>query len=375
MARSVLMTGLSAAALSACASTVETASRDPYAAAYYAGAEQLYAADIRAGEFAPQQRSENGTPFELASYEGIAGARRAHQLYARADAEALDGRCERFIEPAATETLDDIADLCDVPRETLVAYNPDVKNISYAERVVTIEIPGGKVAPSGTFAATDALASLYEVQEGDSLSSIAYRLNVSESVLANSNPDVSWTTLSPGQMLQRPAAAAAPALDRPGPYVAPAGGGWQGWGGNRADASAGGAGGQARHAPFAMRPTRSFTGRDSGAPEGAALVVDKPAVLAGGRVRVTARVRPGEDVTFYSGAALDRPTTAGKDRMKEVARVTADENGEATASISVKRTSDMGGVIFKAVPDSTGEALYSGRVGVIKLEEDGGDEE
>jgi hypothetical protein len=55
--------------------------------------------------------------------------------------------------------------------------------------------------------------------------------------------------------------------------------------------------------------------------------------------------------------------------MKEVARVTADENGEATASIKVKRKSDMGGVIFKAVPESSGEALYSDRVGVVKLDE------
>lgn len=370
MVRTALLMGLSAAALSACASTVETASRDPYAATYYTGAEQLYAADIRAAEFPPPQRSENGAPLELVSYEGINGARRAHQLYSRADAEALDGRCERFIEPAATETLIDIADLCDVPLETLVAYNPDVKNISYAERVVTVEIPGGKVAPSGTFAASDALASLYEVQEGDSLSSIAYRLNVSASALAKSNPDVSWTTLSPGQMLQRPAAAAAPAYAGPGPYVAPADSGWQGWTGNRPGVSAGGAGSEVRHAPYALRPTRPFAGRDPGAPEDAYLVVDKPAVLAGDRVRVTARAKPGEEVTFYSGAALDRPTDAEKDRMKEVARVTADENGEATASIRVKRKSDMGGVIFKAVPESSDEALYSDRIGVIKLEAD-----
>lgn len=368
--RSVLLMGLSAAALSACASTVETASRDPYAAAYYTGAEKLYAADIRAAEFPPAQRSENGTPFELASYEGIAGARRAHQLYSKADAEALDGRCERFVEPTATETLTKIADLCDVPLDTLVAYNPDVKNISYAERVVTVEIPGGAVAPSGTFAASDALASLYEVQEGDSLSSIAYRLNVSASALASSNPDVSWTTLSPGQILQRPVAAAAPAYAGPGPYAAPTDSSWQGWTGNRRGAATDGAGSEVRHAPYALRPTRPFAGRDPGTPEEAYLVVDKPAVLAGERVRVTARAKPGEEVTFYSGAALDRPTGAERDRMKEVARVTADENGEATASIRVKRQSDMGGVIFKAVPESSNEALYSDRVGVIKLEAD-----
>lgn len=374
MVRSVLLSGLSAAALTACASTYETASRDPYAAAYYTGAEQLYAADIRAAQFPPMQRSENGAPLEMVSYEGINGARRAHQLYSRADAEALDGRCEQFIEPAATETLDLIADLCDVPLETLVAYNPDVKNISYAERVVTIEIPGGKVNPSGTFAASDALTSLYEVQEGDTLSSIAYRLNVSASSIANANPDIAWTTLSPGQVLQRPIAATAPAYAGPGPYTAPADSGWQGWSGNRPGAAAGGAGSDVRHAPYTLRPTRPFAGRDPGTPEDAYLVVDKPAVRAGDRVRVTARAKPGEEVTFYSGDALDRPTDSEKDRMKEVARVTADDNGEATASIRVKRKSDMGGVIFKAVPESSGEAVYSDRVGVVKLDDAGEDE-
>lgn len=372
MVRSVLLAGLSAAALAACATSYETAGRDPYAAAYYTGAEQLYAADIRAAQFPPQQRSENGTPFEFASYEGINGARRAHQLYSRADAEALDGRCEQFIEPAATETMVDVADLCDVPLETLVAYNPDVKNISYAERVVTIEIPGGKVNPAGTFAASDALASLYEVKEGDSLSSIAYRLNVSASALANSNPDISWTTLSPGQLLQKPVAATAPAY-APGPYTAPDAS-WQGWTGNRPGASAGGAGGEVRHAPYTLRPTRPFAGRDPGTPEDAYLVVDKPAVRAGERVRVTARARPGEEVTFYSGDALDRETDSARERMKEVARVTADENGEATASIRVKRKSDMGGVIFKAVPEGSNEAVYSDRVGVVKLDDTSDDD-
>ncbi len=365
MVRSVLLAGLGAAALSACVSTDETAGRDPYAAATYTGAEQLYAADIRAAQFPPPQRSENGAPFELVSYEGIDGARRAHQLYSLADAEALDGRCERFVEPSATETLDDIAKLCDVPLETLVAYNPDVKNISYAERVVTVEIPGGKVSPSGTFAASDALAGLYEVQEGDTLSAIAYRLNVSAASLANANPDISFTTLSPGQLLQKPAASTAPA-----PFAGPAGAAWQGYSGGRPGAPYAGAYGDVRHAPYTLRPTLPFTGRDKGAPEDAYLVVDKPAVKAGDRVRVTARVRPGEVVTFYSGSTIDRDD----DRMKEVARVTADERGEATASIRVKRKSDMGGVIFKAAPAGSGEALYSDRIGVINLDEAGEDE-
>jgi hypothetical protein len=358
MVRAILLTAAGAAALSACATSYEPG-RDPYAATYYTGAEQLYAADIRATQFPPAQRSENGVPLEMVSFEGIEGARRAHQLYTRVEAEALDGRCERFIEPAATETLIDIADLCDVPLETLVAYNPDVKNVSYAERVVTVEIPGGKVKPSGAFAASDALAGLYEVKDGDSLDSIAYRLNVSASALANSNPDVTWTTLTPGQILQKPVAAATPASDA-APYAAPQETAWQGWSGNQGGASAGGVSSDVRHAPYTLRPTRPVAGRDPGTPERAYLVVDKPAVKAGDRVRVTARVNPGEEVTFYSG---DNARAA----VKEVARVRADDRGEATASIRVKKKSDMGGVVFKAVPGESGGALYSDRIGVIKL--------
>jgi LysM repeat protein len=365
------MLAIGAAALSACATTFEDVSRDPYAATYYTGAEQLYAADIRAAQFPPQQRSENGTPFELASYAGINGARRAHQLYSRADAEALDGRCERFVEPAATETLIDIADLCDVPLERLVAFNPDVKNISYAERVVTVEIPGGKVAPSGTFAASDALAGLYEVAQGDSLSSIAYRLNVSASALADVNPDVTWSTLTPGQLLQRPVAAVAPPAAIASPsYVSPADTAWQGYSNAGVGASyANGAYGDVRHAPYAQRPTRPYAGGASGKPYGAELIVDKPAVKAGDSVRVTARAKPGAEVTFYSGDALDRESGDPRDHMREVGRARANDQGEATASIRIKRQSNMGGVIFKAVPEGSNEALYSDRIGVIKLDD------
>lgn len=361
MVRAILLTSASAAALGACATSYQAAGRDPYAAALYTGAEQLTEADIRATQFPPAQRASNGAPLELVSFEGIEGARRAHKLYTRAEAEALDGRCERFIEPAATETLDDIADLCDVPLDTLVAYNPAVKNISYAERVVTVEIPGGKVKPTGTFAASDALASLYEVQAGDSLETIAYRLNVSMSALANSNPDVTWTMLTPGQLLQKPAAATAPVTAAP--YAAPAETAWQGWTGNGPSAAAGGVAGDVRHAPYTLRPTRPFAGRDPGTPAEGVLLVDKPAVRAGDRIKVTARVQPGEEVTFYSGE------TAGA-ANREVARVRADDEGQATASIRVRRKSDMGGVIFKAVPGDSGQALYSDRIGVLNLEGD-----
>ncbi|MFN0023526.1 MAG: LysM peptidoglycan-binding domain-containing protein [Parvularculaceae bacterium] len=374
MTRTVLVLAGGAAALAGCATSYDTAGRDPYDAAYYTGAEQLYAADIRAAQFAPQQRSANGTPFELVSYEGIDGARRAHQLYTRAEAEALDGRCERFIEPSAAETLIDVADLCDVPLETLVAFNPDVANISYAERVVTIEIPGGKVSPRGTFAASNALAELYEVKDGDTLSSVAYRLNVSAASLANSNPDVSWTTpLSAGQVLRKPVAAASSpasagaASANPAPY-SPAE--WQGYASaGRGISSGGNLDAAARHAPYTLRPTRPFAGRASANPDGADLVVDKAAVRVGDRVRVTARAEPGTDVTFYSGATLDTESGDPADRMREVATARADANGEATASVRIKRRSDMGGVIFKAVPEGRGEAVYSNRIGVINLDD------
>lgn len=339
----------------------EAALKDPYAAALYTGAPQPDVADQYSGLYAPEQRSSNGAPLELASYAGIDGARRAHALYTKQEAEALDGRCEASVKPTTTESMIDIADFCDVPLETLVEFNPGVADVSYSTGGAVVQIPGGVKSPKGVAAISDQLALLDTVRPGETLNKIAYRLNVSETTLANLNPNIDWTKPIAGQSFVKPAAA--PAASQPSyapPAQTPA---WEGYAGYGAQGIAGsGAGGVIAHAPYELTPVKSY-GKASGVfPEGK-LVVDRNVVNAGGKVVVTAKATPGADVTFYSG---DDPAD-----MKKSQTVRADENGNATAAISVKKSSNMGGVVFGAREQGSNDTQYSDRVNVLKL--DGGE--
>lgn len=363
-ARLIILGYGSAAALAIAGCTTgaspEAGLRDPYAAALYTGAPQPDAADHFALLYAPEQTSANGAPFELVSYAGIEGARRAHERYTEEEAEALDGRCERYVEASANESMIDVANLCDVPLEMLVDYNPAIENVSYAAPGAVIEIPGGVVAPAGAFAMKDALAALYTVQEGDTLDKIAYRLNVSQASIANLNPDVYWSELEAGQVIRKPAAApVAAATTSYGP--APAAPAWEGYSGLGIGASeAPGAIDPTAHAPYALTPVKSYA-RSVGAYPEAKLVVDKQFVKAGDSVQVTAKATPGAEVTFYSG---EDPGD-----LKKSKTVRADETGNATASIRVKKKATMGGVIFGARPEGSRETQFSDRVGVVRLKD------
>lgn len=356
MNKSAILILGSALAVGACASERQAAFTDPYAAALYTGAPQPDRADHFALLYAPDQSSANGTPFELVSYAGIEGARRAHLLYTEEEAEALDGRCERYVEPTKTESLIDIAKLCDVKLDMLVAYNPDINSVSYGAPGAVIEIPGGSVAPQGTFAMKDALAGLYSVQEGDTLESIAWRLNVSQASIANLNPDVYWSEIAPGDIIRRPVAA--PAASASGSYApaapAPA---WEGWSGG-AGIGASEAGSVVALAPYGLAPVKNYA-RPKGVYPDATLDVDRSFVNVGENVKVTAKAAPGSEVTFYYG---DDPAS-----MKRSKTARADQNGEATASIRVRKSSNMGGVIFGARPEGSRETQFSDRVGVVKL--------
>jgi len=336
----------------------EAALKDPYAAALYTGAPQPDVADQYSGLYAPEQRSSNGAPLELASYAGIDGARRAHALYTKQEAEALDGRCEASVKPTTTESMIDIADFCDVPLETLVEFNPGVADVSYSTGGAVVQIPGGVKSPKGVAAISDQLALLDTVRPGETLNKIAYRLNVSETTLANLNPNIDWTKPIAGQSFVKPAAASQPSYAPPAQTPA-----WEGYAGYGAQGIAGsGAGGVIAHAPYELSPVKSY-GKASGVfPEGK-LVVDRNVVNAGGKVVVTAKATPGADVTFYSG---DDPAD-----MKKSQTVRADENGNATAAISVKKSSNMGGVVFGAREQGSNDTQYSDRVNVLKL--DGGE--
>lgn len=365
--QTVLFTGASIAVLllAGCATGEprSLAGVDPYGATLYTGAPRPDAADLYAQLYAPEQSSANGAPFELASYAGIEGARRAHALYTEAEAEALDGRCEEKVSPSKTESLIDIAELCDVPLDMLVEYNPGVADISYSTSGATVQIPGGLKAPRGVSAMSDQLVQLGAVQPGDSLSKIAYRLNVSEAAIANLNPGIDWKNPVAGQSFVKPAAAAAPvaaAVAVAPPAETPV---WEGYGGAR-----GIAGSQAARAlgvdsqePYALSPVKSY-GRATGAYPEARLTVDRDFVKAGGSVNVTAAAAPGAEVTFYSG---DEPGN-----LKKETTVRADSGGKATASIKLKAKSNMGGVIFGARAAGSDETQFSDRVGVVTLKEE-----
>jgi hypothetical protein len=361
----ILLACGSVLALSACATEYGSRARghDPYAAAIYTGAPQPDRADHFAWQEAPAQTSANGTPFEIVSYAGIEGARRAHQLYTETEAEQLDGRCEKYVQPVATESMIDIANLCDVKLDTLVAYNPDLTSVSYAASGAIIEIPGGAVAPRGAFAMTDALTDLYAVQKNETLDAVAYRLNVSATSIMNANPEVDWSAgLSEGQIIRKPSAATMTTAPVSGNYAPPAPQAqWEGYaGGKGIGASEAGSAGIVAHAPYALKPIRSYA-RPSGVYPDAKLSVDKAFAKPGDSVTVTARAMPGEEVTFYSG---DEPGDLKRSRT-----VRADETGTARATMRIKKKSNMGGVVFGARPESSSETQYSDRVGVVKLKE------
>ena len=116
------------------------------------------------------------------------------------------------------------------------------------------------------------------------------------------------------------------------------------------------------HAPYQLTPVKAYA-RAAGVYPDDRLEVDREFVKAGGKVEVTARAEPGASVTFYSG---ESPGAMTKSKT-----VRADENGRATAVISVKKKSNMGGVVFGARQQGSSETQYSERVGVIQLEENG----
>lgn len=337
----------------------DAAAADPYLAALYTGAPQPDIADHYALLYAPEQRSANGEPFELVSYAGIEGARRAHQRYTEEEAEALDGRCEQFVEVSATESLIDVASLCDVSLDKLVAFNPDMSNISYSGSGTRIEIPGGLAAPQGSFAMADALADLYTVEEGDSLEKIADKVGLTPAALANLNPGVFWPTISPGQPIRKQMSA--PVAATTGAYAPPpATPAWEGYAGAQGigGSDAASVAGVTAHAPYQLGMVKSY-GKPSGAYPEARLIVDRKFAKPGEKVTVTApNLTANTEVKFYGGGS---PVTAR-----------ADKNGNATAILRVGKKASPGGVIFEARPKGSDETLYSERVGVVTLKNESG---
>lgn len=366
--KTVLVAAGSAAAIAAagCATQapMQAAGSDPYAAAIYTGAPQPDVADQYAYAEAPLQRSANGAPFEIVSYVGIEGARRAHALYTEADAEALDGRCEANIRPAAYESMIDIADLCDVPLDVLVEYNPGVANISYETTAARLRIPGGMEDPKGFAALAGALVELQSVQQGDTLEKIAYRLNVQPAALANLNPNIDWAQPVAGQAFVSPASVTASAPPQHSYAPAEPAPAWEGYA-SLANPSSGGGHAVAGtpHAPYNLKPTKSYASAVGVYPD-AKVATDREYVNVGESVRVSSgNFTPDAEVTFFYG---DEPG-----ELKRSKTVRADQNGNASASVRIKKKSNMGGVVFGAREVGTSDTKYSDRVTVLKLRPDG----
>lgn len=294
----------------------------------------------------------------LAAYEGVDGARLAHRLYGEARAEELDGACEPYVKIVKGETLYDIAKYCDVPVSMLIDQNPVVHNPRHVKAGQIIEVPQIFNAERHALAANSpsgvVFASWYVVQPGDTLDDIAAHHLVSAASIAMLNPNVNLANLPAGAQLRIPAAdqeitATAPvvAAALPSAYGAASG-----TGATTMDKAL------TEVMPYAAKP--AHVDHEPAVPKSLLLTVDRRTVKPGGKVVVSAVGLPANtSISLYSGA-----NGAELDFVKTV---TTDSHGTFSEPVTVKGSSNIGGVIFRAIIDSSGKQLQSPRVGVDKI--------
>jgi hypothetical protein len=351
MAESVFNRRLAAAgAVAALAILSGCASAPPQrAVAYggpYTGADGLYHRD-QVHDVRPGLPFERQAPIPAAFY-GVEGARLAHLIYDDATAERLDGVCEPQVTLRRGETMDDIAQYCDAPLKGLIAYNPMVRHARDVFAGEAIDLgPYSRLAATSMSTFSDIW---YIPQEGDSIETIAARYDTTASAIAVLNPDIDWTAALPVDAFVR-IPVGAPASAAPGRdirnNIAPS----SDYGASPAYGSTGDANAQA---PYNMTPSRKPDLSSSVRPN--LLRVDRLAVSPGSRVTVSgSNLPPNREVTIYRGSN-------GRD-MEAVRTVRTDSEGNFSQSVRVRKSSDLGGVIFKAT-DEDGRSLQSPRVGV-----------
>ncbi|MBB5517358.1 LysM peptidoglycan-binding domain-containing protein [Amphiplicatus metriothermophilus] len=306
----------------------------------------------------------------LAAYEGIDGARLAHRVFDEPHAELLDGACERFVKVLQGETLYDIAQYCDVSLSALLDVNPGVRNPRLVPAGELIEVPQFvnyerlALASDGALHAAGAPVGLYVVRPGDTLMTIAEAHLVPASAVAELNPGVDWRALPAGATLRIPAAVQA-GIAPPPPSRKPVTS-YLGEG-DFSGGARGGQGGAPSHVaevtrlmPYNLKPVGSGAPARSSPPDGV-LSVDRRIVKPGDAVRLSARGLPaGATATIYAG-----PNLAALEAVDEV-RVGPD--GALDARAPVKKSADIGGVVFSARLEETGQTLVSERVGVLRIE-------
>ncbi|NWG72185.1 MAG: LysM peptidoglycan-binding domain-containing protein [Parvularculaceae bacterium] len=309
-------------------------------------------------------------PLNLASFDGIEGARRAHQMFP-AQAEDLDGACERYVKIARYENLYDVEQLCDVRVSVLLAYNPSIRDARHIGEGAIIEVPQNynpeRVAfvkrvlaqqPGAGFAGAHA-AVAYVVQPGDTLNDIAARHLVSAAAVANVNPGVDWRYLEVGSKVWIPSTVGTgqpigtPTLGASTPAAGPgavSGGLPYNYGHAGAGAGSGVVYDVTTVMPYQMTPAQEAAEKQ--APR-KLLMINKRVVGAGEQVTVTGEGLPADrEVSIYRGP--------NGNEMQFVGTVRTDSNGTFSEDFEV--TGDNGGgIIFQAAVEG-GTRLQSPRV-------------
>jgi LysM repeat protein len=300
-------------------------------------------------------------PRIFASFEGIAGARLAHEIYPEQQAERLDGACEPYIRAASGENLYDIAQLCDVSISMLEGVNPQIRNARHVRNGDLIQVPQVYNAERAAFMQSYATnnivaASAYVVQPGDTLTDIAAKHLASAASVAQLNPNVNWDYLPVGATVMIPAKATAQGMALPVQQPQPQLGSTSlSLPYNHGHAGSGGGSGYdvTGIMPYQLTPAQKAA--EKNAPRGL-LTISARTVNPGEQVYVSGRDLPkNADVNIYSG-------TNGRD-LKLVRTVRTDSNGEFEEPFGVSDVA--GGVIFQATVDGSDERLQSPRVGVV----------
>lgn len=298
-------------------------------------------------------QSPYGQPqLNLASFDGIEGARRAHKMYSEAQAEKLDGACERFVTVARYENLYDIERLCDVRVSVLLAYNPRLRDARHVGEGAIIEVPQTfnperaayiKAAFGSQQPGAHSGAVAYVVQPGDTLNDIAARHLVSAAAVANSNPETDWQYLQVGATVWIPASnpthpGGAPVLPSApsAPMVHPS----SSTGGLPYNFGASHASGVTYDTSTVM-PYQMTPGQQAAEQEGPRTLLMITSRV-GDEVELTGeRLGANREVSIYRGA--------NGTKMEYVGTVTTKSDGSFTESFEVP--SDTGGVIFQATVD------------------------
>lgn len=303
------------------------------------------------------QRMDGGSTAMTVAFQGVEGARLAHELYGEVEAEKVDGNCGPVAKIENGETAFDIAEYCDVPVETLLAANPGLNDPRAVYTGQALNVPTGYAGFANTQWASIAY-SLYVTQPGDSIDKIAYSHRVSPTTLIAFNPGVDWQYLSAGSELRVPAVntgapiatvSSAPAQAAPAPSS---------YYGSSGDYSVSP---QVEGLmPYKLTPAQEADQRR--VQTRPLLTVDRRSVDPGDEVTVSAvGLPPYSEVSIYRGAN-------GR-QMEFVRTVRTDGNGSISEPVRVKRKSNPGGVIFKARVEGSAQDYQSPRVGVNKIGE------